>query len=73
MLLSHLEMLIEYQFQRAFTENIELLPDPIGCLLMNLCAIPHETGYQLDPDIPYRRGEMPCHIVEFLSEHRAEL
>lgn len=40
---------------------------------MNLRAIPHEMSYQLDPNMPYRRGEMSCHIVEFLSEHRAEL
>lgn len=29
--------------------------------------------YHLAPDIPYRRGEMPCHIVDFLQEHRAAL
>ena len=53
--------------------RIYLLPDPIACPLMDLKAIPHGTSYRLEPDLPYRRGEMPCHIVDFLQEQRIAL
>ncbi|MEM7537643.1 MAG: hypothetical protein AAF639_36065 [Chloroflexota bacterium] len=71
--LFRLEAMIEYKFANLFDQNVTELPDSIGCPLMDLRAIPHENGYQLDPDIPYRRGEMPCHIVEFLQNHRVQL
>ena len=73
LLLYYLKTLIEYEFHEAFTQGIDLLPDPIACPLMDLKAIPHGTSYRLEPDLPYRRGEMPCHIVDFLQEQRIAL
>ncbi|MEM7538800.1 MAG: hypothetical protein AAF639_41960 [Chloroflexota bacterium] len=71
--LIQLETLIERKFAELFDENVTELPDPISCPLMDLRAIPLDVGYRLDPDIPYRRGEMPCHIVDFLQGHREQL
>lgn len=74
LLLYYLKTLIEYEFHEAFTQdNIDLLPDPIACPLMDVHAVPDGSGYRLEPDIPYRRGEMPCNIVGFLQEHRNAL
>lgn len=73
MLLFYLKTLIEYEFHEVFTQGIELLPDPIACPLMDLRAIPQATGYRLEPALAYRRSTMPCHIVDFLQEHRIAL
>ena len=72
-LLFYLKTLIEYEFHDIFTQNITLLPDPIACPLMSLHAVPHNANYRLEPNMPYRRGEMPCYIVDFLQEHHLEL
>ena len=69
----HLETLIDYEFENLFRKNVTELPDPIAFPLMDLHAIRQEASYHLEPSIPYRRGEMPCHIVEFLQNHRTEL
>ena len=71
--LLQLETLIEYEFENLFNNAVTELPDPLVCPLMDLRAIPQGIGYRLDPNIPYRRGEMPCHIVDFLQEHSAAL
>lgn len=73
MLLFYLKTLIEYEFHEAFTQGIELLPDPIACPLMAVRAVPVAIGYRLEPNLAYRRGAMPCHIVDFLQEHRNAL
>ncbi|MCE7986232.1 MAG: hypothetical protein DYG89_34075 [Caldilinea sp. CFX5] len=72
-LLVYLKTLIEYEFHEIFTQGIELLPDPIACPLMDLRAIPETAGYRLEPNLAYRRGAMPCHIVDFLQGHRRAL
>lgn len=72
-LLYSLKTLIEIEFSEAFIRGVTVLPDPIACPLMNLQAEPQGVGYLLAPSIPYRRGEMPCHIVEFLQQHRNAL
>lgn len=71
--LASLKNLIENNLQIFFAEQVKELPDPITCPFMDLNAIPYGAGYRLEPDIPYRRGEMPCHIVNFLQEQRAAL
>lgn len=73
MLLFYVKTLIEYEFHEAFTQGVDLLPDPIACPLMDLHAIVQGTGYRLEPNLAYRRGAMPCHIVDFLQEHRNAL
>ena len=71
--LASLKNLIENNLHLFFAENVEELPDPIACPLMDLKGVPHGTSYRLEPDMPYRRGEMPCHIVDFLQKHRGAL
>lgn len=73
MLLFYVKALIEYEFHEAFAQGVELLPDPIACPLMDLRAVAQDTGYRLEPNLAYRRGVMPCHIVDFLQEHRNAL
>ncbi|MEM7532891.1 MAG: hypothetical protein AAF639_11990 [Chloroflexota bacterium] len=65
--------LIEENLQAFFDKDVIELPDPIGCPFMSLHAIPDNGSYRLEPDMPYRRGVMPCHIVDFLQEHREQL
>ncbi|RME42499.1 MAG: hypothetical protein D6791_17570 [Chloroflexi bacterium] len=71
--LFRLENLIEYQLAELFDAGVTELPDPIVCPLMDLRAIREDDEFRLEPDIPCRKGRMPCHIVEFLARHRVEL
>lgn len=71
--LLRLENLIEYELADLFDVHVTELPDPIACPLMDLRAVREDDEFHLEPDIPYRKGRMPCHIVEFLAEHRTEL
>lgn len=73
MLVVYLKTLIEYEFHAAFIQGVEQLSDPIACPLMNLQAIPQANGYRLEPNLGYRRGAMPCHIIDFLQGHRNAL
>ena len=68
-----LERLIEGQFKKLFYKDINELSDSIACPLMDLHAILENTNYRLEPNIPYRQGQMPCYIATFLNEHRLEL
>jgi len=73
MALLQLENLIDYRLADLFDADVTELPDPITCPLMDLRAVSQGDGFRLDPDIPYRKGQMPCHIVEFMAEHRTQL
>lgn len=73
MLLVYVKTLIEYEFHAAFAQGVEQLPDRIACPLMDLRAVPQPNGYRLEPKLAYRRGAMPCHIIDFLQEHRTAL
>jgi hypothetical protein len=73
MILVYLKTLIEYEFHTAFAQGVEQLPDLIACPLMDLYAVPQSSGYRLEPNLAYRRGAMPCHIIDFLQVHRNAL